>query len=724
MELPGAANHSDIARVLLQAGALLLAARGLGTLARKWGQPGVVGEIAAGILLGPSLLGWALPSVGAWLAPQTATQGQLLSLLALLGSISLLLVTGLETDLGLIRRQLRTALGVSLCGVAVTFASGFFLGQLLPDDLLGNPDQRLVFSLFLATAMAISAIPVLARVLMELDLMRRNVGQTMLAAGMSDDTLGWILLSIIIALSAGQAVTLATVAGAFGTVIGFFVLSLLVGRWVIRPLFRWGQRQLSEGDRLVSLTVALTLLWAALTQSLGLEAVLGAFVMGIILGQWGRLPGAVVERLESFSHAVFAPLFFAVAGLKVDLPALLSPRLAALTLLVIAVATVGKITGTYIGARLVGRQDHWTALSFGAGLNARGAVEIIIATIGLSLGLLSQELFSIIVVMAIATSLMAPPALRFVLQRVVPGAEEKARLRREELEAASQIAGIRRVLIPVRWRAELGSAAQRLEARLLTRLAAGRPLQVSLLTVLDEQTDRERALADLRQLAKLLPIEEVDARVIEPRDPAHAILDEAAKGYDLILLGATEAPLVSPAAPEKRDHLFNPVVDEVVRLAPCSTLVVHAGGLESDWAPRRVLVPTNGSRASRSAAELAFALAGTAAERVVLLNVIASSTASRADHAGSERMAAVKETQREIVEKVAALGVEQGIRTEALMKTGDLEENVVRLAEQDDIDLIVLGTEIRPGSRRLFLGTRVERILLRANRPVFVLNIA
>src|SRR5690625_2981482 len=176
-----------------------------------------------------------------------------------------------------------------------------------------------------------------------------------------------------------------------------------------------------------------------MTQLMNLEAILGAFIMGILFGTMPRLPEDVIHKLESMALGIFAPIFFAVAGLKVNILNLLDPTLLVITLVVIAVGSFGKVIGTYAGARVFGGKAHWTSLSFGAGLNARGAMEIIIATIGLRLGILSQDMFSIIVVMAIATSLMAPFALRWVLAKVKIGAEEQKRLDREELEADSLV---------------------------------------------------------------------------------------------------------------------------------------------------------------------------------------------------------------------------------------------------------------------------------------------
>jgi Kef-type K+ transport system membrane component KefB len=212
-------------------------------------------------------------------------QGYLLEVVSLIGAMFLLLITGLETDLSLIRRHARTAIGVSFGGILVSFFTGFLLGQWLPDFLLSNQDDRLVFSLFVATAMSISSIPVIAKVLMDLNLMRRDVGQTIIAAAMSDDTIGWILLSVVVGLAGGQAVTAGSVLQTVGSVMAFMVLSFTLGRWFVKRALDFVQDRVVSRDSLLTLVVVLTFAWGAITQALNIEAVLGAFVMGILFNR-------------------------------------------------------------------------------------------------------------------------------------------------------------------------------------------------------------------------------------------------------------------------------------------------------------------------------------------------------------------------------------------------------------------------------------------------------
>jgi Kef-type K+ transport system membrane component KefB/nucleotide-binding universal stress UspA family protein len=718
MEVFSSAPHHDIFLLVVQVSVLLLVARTLGEIATRLGQPSVVGEILAGILLGPSLLSGAVPFINELIIPQTEVQGYLLEVIALLGAMFLLLITGLETDIQLIKRHAKTAISVSFGGITVTFVIGFFLGQHLPEFLLADPDERLVFSLFVGTAMSISAIPVIAKVLMDMNLMRRDIGQTILAAGMSDDTIGWILLSIVAGIAAGDAVSAGTVLTTVGSVLAFLVISFTLGRWIVRKLLIYVQDEMISTDRLLSLVIILAFLWGAITQLLNLEAILGAFVMGILFGMMPRLPEQVINKLESIALGIFAPVFFAVAGLKVNILNLFDPTLFLITIIVIAIATLGKVAGTYTGARFIGRKDHWTSLSFGAGLNARGAMEIIIATIGLRLGILSQDMFSIIVVMAIATSLMAPFALRWVLKRVTIGEEEKLRLEKEELEAGSLVADIHRVLLPIRTRKSSNLQKQDIqstESQILELIGQDSQISLTLLTAI-ESGNKSECEAYLDELSNYFNLHEVVKKVVIVRDAGKAIVDEARKDYDLVVLGATEKV-------DDKNHLFSPIVDYITRFSPCPTLIVQAGTIPENWHPQRIMVPTNGSQAARNAAELAFFIAKSDKEKEVLaLNVMMEELSpiqsSKKDYIESRQRFA-----DETVQELKRLGIAYGVKTEAMVREGQSPEQVItEIAQANNIDLIIVGTNIRPGSNRLYLGPRVENILQMAPCPVVVFN--
>jgi Kef-type K+ transport system membrane component KefB/nucleotide-binding universal stress UspA family protein len=713
-----AAPHHDVLALVLQIAVLLFSARMLGEFAQRLGQPSVVGEILAGIVLGPSILGRIFPVLTGLIIPETPVQGYLLETISMLGAIFLLLVTGLETDLQLVRRHARTALGVSAGGIFLTFSTGFLLGQMLPVFLIGEGQSRLIFSLFIATAMSISAIPVIAKVLIDLKLMRRDIGQTIIAAGITDDTVGWILLSIVVGLVGGTGISASNAFGSIGKVLGFMIFSFTVGRWLVKKALDFTQDELKSRDRLLTLVIVMTFAWSALTQALHIEPVLGAFVMGILFGQMPRLPHEVREKIESVAMGIFSPIFFAVAGLKVDLLRLFDPQLMLIAVCVIFVATFGKVAGTYFGARVIGRRDHWTALSFGAALNARGAMEIIIATIGLSLGILSRDMFSIIVIMAIATSLMAPAALKWVMQHIKPDEQEAARLNKEEMASGSPIAKIHRVLMPVRQRRfdqAHQAPAQIIKKNLLGKMSEQNKLSVTLFSVASVEQKKSDVYFDVDDF-KTDKAKEVISKMAVNKDPVQAILEEAQKNYHLLILGGSEGR-------KNRDNLFSPVIDDLVRMSPCATLVIHANEFPQNWKPEKILIPTNGSMAAKRAAELAFLLASPESSQVLVLNVVVQSQ----DEWPTEFHGASHERQLEIsrrlTDELKDLGQANKITTTSEIRVGhDPESEILDAAIKGKVDLMIIGTDVRPASERLFLGPKVEKILRNAPCPVIVLN--
>jgi nucleotide-binding universal stress UspA family protein len=314
-----------------------------------------------------------------------------------------------------------------------------------------------------------------------------------------------------------------------------------------------------------------------------------------------------------------------------------------------------------------------------------------------------------------ATSLMAPPALRWVLRHVVPEEQELARLRREEMAAGSVIAKIHRVLLPVRWR-EKGDHVHSIEAHVLDRMSDHHPLSVTLFNV-TEVGGRAKSVEFLDRLAGSFHDVELVKKVVQRADSSAAILDEANKFYDLMVMGATES---RPGA----KTLFHPMVDTLVRMAPCPTMVVKGDIVGDRWPPRRILVPTNGSLASRHAAEIGFALAAQG-EEVVVLNVIPERTRPYRFDPEDETVQIRSTAARQIVGELERLAQAQDIKVIARVESGaDPETVILELTETEGIDLIVMGTDVRPGSERLFLGPRVERILREAPCPVLIMNVS
>ncbi len=709
--------HNDILKLLIQISILLLTARFFGEIAQRFGQPSVLGEILAGIILGPSLLGNLFPFIHGWVIPITEIQKSLLEVITLIGAMFLLLITGLETDLQLIKHHAKKTFGIALGELPFSLACGFAFGFLIPTSLLVDPEQRLIFAMFIAIAISLSAIPVIAKVLMDLKLIRRDIGQITLAVGMFDDTVAWILLSIVLGLIGGEVVSAGTISFSFFKVILFVGLSFFIGKFIVRHLLEFTLNKISSRDKILTLIIVFTFALGAIVQSIGLEAVLGAFIAGIIFAQQPSVPKESINKLESTTFGIFAPIFFASAGLKVNAIDLFKPELMLIGLGLISVAVFSKFIGAYIGARLFARTDHWTALSFGAGLNARGAIQIIVATIGLSFGILSQEIYSLIIITAVVTSLMAPVMLRWTLKRVKPEEAEIKRLQQEELLKDNILNRIHRVLLPVRKREiSQASPSKLIEARILERLGRKTDLSVTLFTISNE-TEKQSSQQFLNTLAEFFTKFPVTKKVVVSKNALETILAEVRKDFHLLILGATERK-------KNQDLLFNPIVDNLVRFAPCPSIVVQSSNVSDDWRPSRILVPTNGSLASKRAAEIAFGIAYHDYDQVHILNVIEARKdfSSSIDFEGSlteRRFTFAHQT----VAELKKLGESLNVNTFTEIEVGEEPDTVIlKMASEKNFDLIILGTDIRPGADKLYMGPRVEKILSNCTCPVLVVN--
>ncbi|EEP73316.1 sodium/hydrogen exchanger [Micromonospora sp. ATCC 39149] len=409
---------------LLQVGLLLLLAVVLGRVAQRFGLPAVVGELLTGVLLGPSVLGALAPDIGRWLLPADPDQVHLLDAIGQFGVVLLVAVAGLHLDLRLVRRRAGTIGAVAVGGLAVPLGLGIAAGLLAPAALLAAGQERTVFALFVGVAMAVSAVPVIAKTLTDMRLLHRDVGQIILAAASLEDAAAWFLLSLISSvavstLTAGQVVT------ALLYLVAYLAVAVLVGRPVTRRAMRWANAQ-PDGGAASAVAVVIVLAFAAGAHALGLEAIFGALVAGVLIGLPGNGEPARLAPLRTVVLSVLAPIFLASAGLRVDLRALADPEVLAAGAVILALAVLGKYTGAYLGARLA-RQSHWEGVALGAGLNARGAVEIIIAMVGLRLGVLNTASYTIVVLVAVVTSVMAPPMLRVAMRRVEQNAEETLR---------------------------------------------------------------------------------------------------------------------------------------------------------------------------------------------------------------------------------------------------------------------------------------------------------
>lgn len=391
-----------MALLLAQLLLVTLSARLAGAAARRLGQPAVVGEIAAGIALGPSLLGALFPGFAGMIFP--AASLPTLQLLSQVGIVIFMFLMGLELDPDNLRRQARTAVVVSQVGIIVPFLLGLATARALHPGFAPEGVAFSAFALFLGVAMSITAFPVLARILEERGLSKTPLGSMALACAAVDDATAWSLLAVVTAI-----VQSTSLVGALKTVllaVGFVVVMLTV----VRPRLsaRFAARSESPED-ILTLTL-LAFACALFTEFIGIHALFGAFVAGIAAPASPRLREAAREKLGSFASMLLVPLFFAFTGLRARLDLMGDPGAWMAFALVMLAAVAGKLGGGCAAARLTGMSWH-DSLALGTLMNTRGLMELIVLNIGYDLGILSARMFAVMVLMALTTTLMTGPAL-------------------------------------------------------------------------------------------------------------------------------------------------------------------------------------------------------------------------------------------------------------------------------------------------------------------------
>jgi Kef-type K+ transport system membrane component KefB/nucleotide-binding universal stress UspA family protein len=688
--------------LLLQVSLILVAARLLGAVMTRIGQPAVIGELLAGIVLGPSLLGWLWPHGFAWIFPADPSQVHLLETLAWIGLVLLMLVTGLETDVRLLRRLGRAALTSSGLGMAIPFAAGFLLGFFTPDRFIADPSRRILFASFLATAMSISAMPVIAKILMDLKLTKRNIGVVILSAGVVDDTTGWLILSLI----AGIAGAKSNVVAHFGATLLWTALFLLGCRVLVYPLARVLFRLINDrgrgGTTDLAAMVVIAFLLAAASERIGIHAVFGAFVAGCLLRQVPTLRDETRHRLEAVTMGVFAPIFLGLVGLKVDLRTLGTPGM---LFIVLAVATAGKVVGCTWGA-LLGKMRFWEALSVGVAMNARGAMELVVALIGLTLGILNPAMYAIIVMTAITTSFLAPIGLRLTMRMVPMTAEEKARIDAESQRKLFDRQHMRALALTA------GGSNALAAAHLGARLVDGEGAKLTVMHVetagggffarLARRMRPDETSRGLQQHLEVIRSFAKGGKAIEIRketapDAAKFVRQELASGYGLLLLGAGE----------KRNPLRSSTVSALLEDTPCHMAIVR-GGMVSQL--QKILVPTDGSFFSRAALELGILYAE---ESGAELTVLYSAEPSR------ERSTDEGATPRPVDDALLQTLSPQLLTTKAKHKVLVRESPMPTLpvlaeAHSGQHQMLLIGAEYRAVEQRLSVGYDIERVVAEA----------
>jgi Kef-type K+ transport system membrane component KefB/nucleotide-binding universal stress UspA family protein len=705
---------------------LLLVGRLLGEAMQRIGQPPVMGQLIAGMLLGPSVFGAIWPQAQQAIFPTSGEQKSMIDAVSQLGILMLLLLTGMETDLNLAKRVGRAAITTSAAGIALPFVLGFALGEFLPDWMLPNPDQRLVTAIFLGTALSIASVKIVAMVVREMDFMRRNVGQMIIASAIIDDTVGWIIIAITFSLAAHGSVDAAGLArSVLGTAL-FLLASFTIGRRLVFALIRWTNDNFVSEVPVITTILVLMGTMALITHAIGVHSVLGAFVAGILIGESPILTRHIDEQLRGLITALFMPVFFGLAGLSANLTVLKAPALALFTVFLILVASVGKFAGAFLGGTL-GGLTRPESLALACGMNARGSTEIIVASIGLSMGALTQDLFTMIVAMAVVTTMAMPPMLRWALLRLPIGEEERQRLEREAVEAEGFVTNLERLLLAVD-----DSANGKFAARLAGLIAGPQGIPTTLVSLGpgDPTIETAQPASKSAELAVKAAAKEGEpesrrtdhARVeVSKRSratsPAVAVASEARKGYDLLIIGA-----------ERTVALQGGFHEDVERIAaafqgPLAIVATRGAHLARplDGSLSRLLVPVTGTNASRRAAEVALALVRATSASMTALYVL-STTGVGAERGRPRRPTPTRRYEEAILKGIVEMADRYGtvIHT-ALRPDIAPEDAILRQARVGRHDLIVMGVNRRPGET-LFFGKVAAAVLENSERSILFVS--
>jgi Kef-type K+ transport system membrane component KefB/nucleotide-binding universal stress UspA family protein len=691
---------------LVQIVLLICVGRGLGELMQRIGQPSVIGELLAGVLLGPSLFGWIWPAAHGAIFPAAPEQKALIEGLAQFGILLLLLLTGMETDLKLVRKVGRAATTISIVGIVVPFACGFALGQFLPESLLPHPEARLVASLFLGTALSISSVKIVAVVVREMNFMRRNVGQIIIASAVIDDTIGWIIIAIIFSLAAHGSLDLASVAQAVLGTLLFLAVSFTIGRRLVFQLIRWANDNLVSSSAVITVILLLMGGMAMVTHLIGVHTVLGAFVAGVLVGESPILTRQIDERLRSLITSLFMPVFFGLAGLTADLTVLRDPHLLWLTLALVLIASVGKFGGAFVGGAL-GGLSRGESLALASGMNARGSTEVIIATIGLSMGVLSQNMFSMIVTMAIVTTMAMPPMLRAALSRLPLRKEEKERLEREEAEEKGFVANLERLLLVLD-----ESANAKFTAHVAGILAGmrGVPLTVLHVGARAKQQEKNRGEEESHETvlkAAAKAIAELDqeeaTRDVDVTTKARqkkvgdAVVEEARKGFDLLVVGLDKIVSGKEGFDKKIEDVTSGFEGPLAIVAAKGRHLKNPDGSIAF----RILVPVSGSGVSRRGAETAIALARAGSSPLGLIYV--STTRDKGVRRGGSSVSLLQEEA--VLKDATTLAARYDVNvTTAIRANVAPERAILQEIERSGADLVVLGVDRIHGDKLSFGG--------------------
>ncbi|HEY4126360.1 MAG TPA: cation:proton antiporter, partial [Rhizomicrobium sp.] len=618
----------------------------------------------------------------------------------------------------------------------------FALGEFLPDSLMPDmPGGRLVPALFLGTALSISSIKIVAMVVREMNFMRRNLGQVIVSTAIMEDTVGWVIIAITFGIAGAGKVDALGLAKTVGGVVLFMTFCFTAGRWLVFSAIRWVNDTFRGDFPVITVIIVIMGTMALITQLLGIRTVLGAFMAGVLIGQSPILTDHIQQQLRGMITAFFMPIFFGMSGLAANLTILKDPVMALLTVGLVVIASIGKFSGAFVGSMLGGLK--WReGVALGCAMNARGSTEVIVASIGLSMGALTQNLYTMIVTMAVLTTMAMPPMLRAALAGLPMDESERKRVEREKLDEKGFVPNLERLLLAVD-----ASPVGRMAARMAGLLAGGHGMPVTILKLdadlreagnkheaKKEERRQEHSIAEASRdtdstqkdmigaqsinesaaeqaadpLAKELKrgakasAAKIQKDEAEPNPdkvhlttrvpidkPADVVRDEARKGYDLLFIGMEET--------HDEDGNISPEIAELAAgFDGPLALLSYSGDRPAPQMSSRthILLPVNGSPASRRAAEVSFVLARATGARVNALYVSQTDGRSR-----------TRSREESVLKDMAELAERYDVHLVThISKRSGAAEAILKEA-RNGYGMIVMGVTPRPGEELFFGNT-------------------
>lgn len=687
---------------------LLFASLVFGELMVRLGQPAIIGQILAGLVLGPTFFGAFFPDLSSNLFPRDGSQSRLIEVISWIGVSLILMLTGMETDTAMLKRLGKPLMSFGFLGLLGPLIAGGIISLVLPESLMGNPPNRLAFAVFIGTVFAASSVPVVAKILMDMKMLKLDIGQLIIATSLAHDLLCCLLLAIIVVLSGTDGGgTNPVVIAIIGTIC--FVSVVYFGRSIFFTGLRWVNDHVSSREGLITSMVVLLLSSAAVTQALGVHIVLGAFAAGLILSQAPVINHKVVRPLEIVTMGFFAPIFFASSGLNVNLSTLLEPGLGSITI-ALAIAALGLKLVTCYGAGKVVGLGTWESLSIGVGANAKGSLGLILAMLGFSLGIISQDMFAVVIFISLFSTGIAAPLMKMMMAKVQVSDEERERIKKEERKSRTILSSIRRVLCPTS-----GRGRNLFLIKLLNSLGQTQIMETTALWVKTPGSKEQKPFASVTEHIDRKHVGVLEKTLVG-KNLIEEISEEAERGYDLLVLAADEPP-------GDANYVFSPLVDGVIMNTDVRVLVAYDPEPEKLRDIKKVLVPVSGSELSISAAEFGIELAKALNANVSCLFVTetdavdlygeATQSGQKIQHNVSE------EIETTLKELSSALNVE--FESMLLQTSSHPAQAAILTAQQHDIDLIVLGAEPKLG-KTLFFGHTINYILRHAPCAVAVLK--